>query len=81
MSVVCKFVCQSITRQLGYVYKDGKSEMKEVNNVRFSVVTSGSDENKEFFAATPSGSIEFSYVHPVGFELGKEYYVEIKEHK
>jgi hypothetical protein len=39
-------------------------------------VSGGSDENKEFFAASPSGSIELSTVKADHFEVGREYYVD-----
>lgn len=52
--------------------------------VKFVPVTSGSEENKRFYAATPSGSVEFT-VSQVASEslgldaakLGHEFYVDI----
>lgn len=47
--------------------------------VKLSPVTSGSDENKEFYHYTPSGSIDLGTINPQvvdSFELGKEYYVD-----
>lgn len=44
-----------------------------------SPVSGSSDENKKFFASTPSGQITMSCTHPEAwqqFELGKEYYVD-----
>ncbi len=70
----------SKTEQLGYTYKDGKS-IPQVNvTLRFSAVTSGSDENKAFFASTPSGELNLNLVnkeHADKFELMKEYYLDI----
>lgn len=63
MSVRCKFVCS---------FKEGQS-------VHFSPVYSGSEENKEFFQATPGGQIAFYTVNQSAldqFEQGKEYYVD-----
>lgn len=63
MSVRCKFVCS---------FKEGQS-------VHFSPVYSGSEENKEFFQATPGGQIAFYTVNQSAldrFEMGKEYYVD-----
>lgn len=51
----------------------------EGRTMKFTVVTSGSDENKTFFASTPSGQIELNIVAPdawKNFELNKEYYVD-----
>lgn len=47
--------------------------------VKMSPVTSGSDENKEFYQYTPSGNIDLGTVNPSvvdAFEIGKEYYVD-----
>lgn len=42
-------------------------------------VTTGSEENKSFWNATPAGSISLSITNPEAvnqFEVGKEYYVD-----
>jgi hypothetical protein len=42
-------------------------------------VYSGSEENKQFFAATPGGTFIMNVLNPVAlatFEQGKEYYVD-----
>ena len=65
MIVRCKFVCS---------YKDEKS-----GRVSLSPVYSGSDENKAFFEATPSGEIHFNTVNAVAFNsfaVGCEYYID-----
>jgi hypothetical protein len=52
---------------------------KEVQSVELHPVTGGTDENKTFFAATPSGKIELGCVNLEAasqFELEKEYYVD-----
>jgi hypothetical protein len=74
MSVRAKFVVTSITRTKGWAANGG-----EVQTIRLSPVTSGSDENKSFFAATPSGQIELGIVNADAvkeFDLGAEMYVE-----
>lgn len=46
--------------------------------LNFSVVYSGSEENKEFFKYTPGGIINFNVVRKEvadKYEIGKEYYV------
>lgn len=69
MTVRCKFKCYSI-------------EHTEVGaaNLKFRAVTSGSDENKQFFKWTPSGELSVATVNTEAaaqFEPGKEYYLDI----
>jgi hypothetical protein len=73
MRVRAKFTCNSITRTKRW---NGPGE---VQTIKLSPVTSGSDENKEFFDATPTGSIELGTVNEAAakqFELGKSYYID-----
>jgi hypothetical protein len=47
--------------------------------IKLTAVTSGSPENAQFFAYTPSGAISLSTVNTnasAQFEVGKEYYVD-----
>jgi hypothetical protein len=51
-------------------------------SITMSTVIDGSEENKQFFAATPCGQITFGTVNPAAaeqFEVGKEYYVDFTE--
>lgn len=80
-TVRAKFKVQSITRTSGSQYdsKLQKSVEQETQTIKLWVVTGGSDENKEFFASTPTGSIELGVVRleaAAAFELNKEYYVD-----
>jgi hypothetical protein len=54
----------------------GKYEPCAVFNYKFQAVTSGSDENKKFFAFTPNGNIELSAIRDDLFKLNKEYYLD-----
>lgn len=72
-TVRAKFKVQSITRQAGW------SGSGELQTIKLHPVTSGSDENKAFYAATPAGSIDLSVVpKEVGdqFNIGQEFYVD-----
>lgn len=73
MTVRAKFKVQSITRRPRWDGQPG-----ELHEVDLTVVTSGSDENKAFFVASPSGSIKIGSVNGSHshFELGGEYYVD-----
>ena len=75
--VRAKFYCTSITKTVGSKWNsEGKYESGIVYNYRFQAVTSGSEENKSFFASTPSGSIELTAVRDDLFEIMKEYYLD-----
>ena len=50
------------------------------NQLAFSPVVTGSEENKRFFAATPGGQFSFYTINDEAaaqFEMGKEYYFDI----
>lgn len=70
-TVRAKFMCNSVTK-----YKSGWGDFPIHYNFKFQVVSSGSDENKKFFAATPSGIVELSAVNADLFEVGREYYLD-----
>lgn len=72
MSTRCKFRCNSARKYLGY--NNGPKFMYEYE---FMAVTGDSEENKSFFASTPSGSAKFSVVRDDVFEPGKDYYFDI----
>lgn len=74
----CMFVCNSVTKRLSSVYDYEKREnvTKQVHDAEFFVVTNGSDEQRKFFASTPSGSIKVGTINPDAFEVGKTYYVD-----
>ena len=70
--VRCKFTCQSVTKRKGW--RDGDEFHFDAE---FSAVTGGSEENNEFWAATPSGTLKVSTVKADVFEPGKDYYLDI----
>jgi hypothetical protein len=77
MNVRAKFSCTSVTKQMGGKYNpEGKYESGVVYDYKFSAVVGGTDENKSFFASTPSGQISLSAVRDDLFEIGKEYYLD-----
>lgn len=68
--VRCKFKCVSVEKVEGW------GEQRFHYNYRFSAVVGGSEENKKFFASTPSGEFKFQAVQGELFEVGKEYYLD-----
>jgi len=73
MSTRCKFTCIEVTKRKHW--DPNKSEFHY--DAKFSAVTSGSDENQEFYAATPSGTLTVQTYLPDMFEPGKDYYLDI----
>lgn len=73
MTIRAKFKVISITR---HAYSGGSGEMQAI---KLQPVTNGSEENRQFYAATPGGEINLSVV-PVEigkqFNIGGEYYVD-----
>lgn len=65
-----KFTCYEVGRRIGW----GNFEF--VFAAKFHIVSSGSEENKLFFASTPSGIIEMTTIRSDHFEVGKDYYVD-----
>lgn len=74
-TVRAKFACNRVTK-----YKHGWGGVEQTSpfhyNYEFGAVSSGSEENKKFFAATPSGEIKLSALRDDLFEVGKEYYID-----
>ena len=73
MNTRCKFKCDSITKQKGW------NGAEFVYDAKFSVVYGDTEENKKFFAATPSGQLSVGGILSDQFEVGKEYYIDISE--
>ena len=73
MAVRCKFRCDRKTQ-----YKITYPKEAFAYEYEFSAVTSGSEENKKFWSATPSGTLKISTVNDGTFEVGKEYYLDIE---
>lgn len=74
MSVVAKFRVQ----QVKHIWYSNETEPDSVS-VTLSPVYSGSEENKAFFAATPSGEITMLINNKIAsaqFKPGQAYYVE-----
>ena len=73
MTVRAKFAVQSITTTKAW------NSPGLMGTVRLSPVTSGSEENKKFYEATPGGVIELGTVNEEAlkqFVIGDEFYVD-----
>ena len=67
--VRAKFKCSSVTTSLNY-------KNIPIYSYKFQAVVDNSLENKSFFEATPSGSLDLASVKNDLFEIGKEYYLD-----
>lgn len=77
--VRAKFVCTSVTIQNTTYYDAASAKYVPavLKSYRFQPVTGTSEENKLFFASTPTGTCELGTVNPaVEFECGQEYYLD-----
>lgn len=75
MTIRCKMVCREKTEKRGYV--SGKTSNEPLYGYKFYPVSDGSEENKQFYASTPSGHLEFDCVTSGLCEVGKSYYIDI----
>lgn len=71
----CKFHCNSVRKS---VAREGTGEIF-LYEAEFGAVYDGSEENKEFFKWTPSGSLKLGVYKKDVFEPGKDYYLDISE--
>jgi len=77
MKVRLKVVCHELTKRTHWDRSKGF-----LGGVKLSPVTGVSEENKQFFEATPTGKIEFETINEAAlaeFEPGGEYYVTIEK--
>lgn len=77
-----KFVVAEHARQVSNV-SDGQGGWKpsEVGTVVLRPVTGGSEENKQFYAWSPSGEFKFGTINKAALEalpLGAEVYIDIE---
>lgn len=70
-----KVTCTSVRKYKGW----GSNPEPFFFEAEFIPVTGTSEENKSFFASTPSGSIKLSTVREDHFEPGKSYYLDFTE--
>ena len=82
MAVRCKFKCSTLKQTAGYSGRTlyGVEMYPVCNNIVHladGTKIESSEENKAFFSATPVGKFEVSSISYPGFEVGKEYYLDI----
>ncbi len=75
MSTRAKVVCQSIRKYRGW----GTPPPMFYEAEFIPVTGDSSEENKSFFASTPSGSIKLSTIREDHFVPGKSYYIDFTE--
>lgn len=79
LTVRCKFTCASVTKRLSNTYdrQAGKSVMRLVYDAKFFAVSSGSPENDQFFASTPSGELTVQTYREDLFVPGQDYFLTV----
>lgn len=78
MAVRAKFKVTSIAKREHY-NRNPDGSIRTIDDIKLHPVTSGSEENKRFFDATPGGDITLSCLNPEAsqqFEIGKSYYID-----
>lgn len=81
MSVVAKFVCSSSRKYQDTRWENNKPGIGFLYEYEFYPVQGASEENKKFFATTPSGSLKMNAVYEDLFIPGEEYYLEFSPAK
>ena len=71
VTVRCKFRCTEISTIQGW------GEHKVLYKAKLAPVGGDSEENKAFYAATPSGFLELATIKTMPFEVGQDYYLDI----
>lgn len=73
MAIQTKWHCSEMSKYHTTTWVDGKPVLGFLYRFKFHVVMGDTEENKKFFASTPSGSLEVSSVRDDDFEVGKDY--------
>lgn len=73
MVVRCKFKCISKTEQLHW----DRSKNKYLYQYTFVPVTEGSEENRKFYEATPSGELKLGTTRLDSFVVGQDYFIDL----
>lgn len=71
----CKFKCVKTAQVVAQIWSNGQTDTKLVHEAQFLPVIGGSQENKDFFSATPTGAITVSSINNP-FLPGSSYYVD-----
>jgi len=76
MTTRCKVLCIAVLKRSAGGYYTGEKKVDFLYEAEFIAVTSGSPENKEFYASTPTLSLKVSAINGDKFEPGKEYFLD-----
>ena len=76
MKVRCKFLCTETGESKGW-----NTEHPILHRAKLIPVTGNSEENKKFFAATPSGEFNVGTISDKHFQVGEQYFIDITEAK
>lgn len=76
MNVRAKFMCYSVRKTYTTKWVEGKATLGYLYDYEFHVVHGDTEENKKFFASTPSGTVNLMSIRDDLFDPGKEYYLD-----
>ena len=76
MNTQAKVTCIGVRKYQGW---GGGTPKPMYYEAAFIPVTGDTEENKSFFASTPSGSIKLSTIREDHFTPGKSYYIDFTE--
>ena len=81
MTIRAKFQCNSVRKYRAQSYDPETKTYTPTFQYEadFNAVTSGSEENVSFFAASPSGQLKLSTVKDDLFVPGQGYYLDFSE--
>lgn len=77
-----KFKVTEITRHMGSKKEGDAWVPAEMQTIKAVPVSGGSEENKRFWDASPSGELRLGVINQAAwsaFELGREYYLDFTE--
>lgn len=74
MKTRCKFTCRKVEKSVSW-----RDKTRFLYTAVFEIVSDGSDENRQFFEATPSGELSIGTYMEDRFTPGTDYYIDIEE--
>jgi hypothetical protein len=78
-TVRAKFYCHAVEKLENWNKSEGQPPFLYTAKMRPVMSSGGSEENKRFWSATPSGELTMMSILVDAFEPGKHYYLDFTE--